>query len=607
MKTLQTDALAVLGNGPSLKSVNLHELSDLQTLGMNAAYRYWDMIDWRPSHYACLDDALIETHAAEIRRLIDESRIQSFFLTGRMLQLQPDLSGHPKLRFLDEFVPHWHATRGRELGLDLIDARPFKSTRSELLTTGSYATRYGAWLNHRTILLLGFDLTYATIPEAQSTGDLRLEMTETPRTNPNYFFDNYQMEGDVFHVPNPPSHTGDLHFDSFVALADDFDRNGVAARLINTQERSRLIDIEAIATHSFDAVADEPALGNLVIPYTAAEVERIRNNFWLWSQASFRPRNRVGPISHPALLFVANDGEAYAKADEIRADFERYPSLIETFSTLDFVNLELSGAENVYERDNRHKGFPHGLRAGPNNVFFGAIAETRSRLGNSLYMETDCIPVKPGWLDAAANILDSDRTSWVLGSIYLGDDALGDAEKRHLNGNAIYATSNPEFQAFIRTEWEPELRNSIRKRPELPFDCLIEHLMNESNSTDTRPHSDWSRIRSRYHRFRHFPFILNFAGDAPCGKDLVDRLQVHIREWPEVYIVHSNIAARAVSKLKANSTDPSNAVSLDDLFSAISSNRSQGAQTELERRALDANFNGNLIRQIRERLHKLFG
>ena len=66
------DTIFVLGNGPSLRNVDLRSLSPFATIGLNAAYRYWREIDWRPRYYACLDTVVGISHKEEIRALIEE-------------------------------------------------------------------------------------------------------------------------------------------------------------------------------------------------------------------------------------------------------------------------------------------------------------------------------------------------------------------------------------------------------------------------------------------------------------------------------------------------------------------------------------------------------
>ena len=74
---------------------------------MNAAYRYWSRIGWYPTHYACLDDEMIDTHHLEIARLIDEGLCKSAFLSGHFLIHHPEAANDGRFVFLDEFIPYW--------------------------------------------------------------------------------------------------------------------------------------------------------------------------------------------------------------------------------------------------------------------------------------------------------------------------------------------------------------------------------------------------------------------------------------------------------------------------------------------------------------------
>jgi len=53
------------------------------------------------------------------------------------------------------------------------------------------------------IHLAGFDCDYIEfLPETEILPDGSLRITKTPETNPNYFFNDYQREGDLYNVPN---------------------------------------------------------------------------------------------------------------------------------------------------------------------------------------------------------------------------------------------------------------------------------------------------------------------------------------------------------------------------------------------------------------------
>ena len=78
--------IIVLGNGPSLKGTDFLEFNHVDSIGMNAAYRFWEKIDWYPTHYICLDDQLIETHADAIYNLITTNKVKTAFLIVKILE-----------------------------------------------------------------------------------------------------------------------------------------------------------------------------------------------------------------------------------------------------------------------------------------------------------------------------------------------------------------------------------------------------------------------------------------------------------------------------------------------------------------------------------------
>jgi len=53
------------------------------------------------------------------------------------------------------------------------------------------------------VSILGMDNDYVEfLPECKKLEDGTLEITETPKDNPNYFFNDYQRKGDIYNVPN---------------------------------------------------------------------------------------------------------------------------------------------------------------------------------------------------------------------------------------------------------------------------------------------------------------------------------------------------------------------------------------------------------------------
>ncbi|MCR9269177.1 MAG: hypothetical protein NXH72_04225 [Hyphomonadaceae bacterium] len=192
------DTVFVLGNGPSLKQVDLLDLSGHRTIGVNAAYRYWREIDWRPTYYACLDEVVGMSHIEAIEELICEGRIEKFLLRDNLIRALGTIGTAHQ-------VSSYEALAKR----DLLFSDP-------LITTGSGAALWGAHLGFRTIIIAGVDAAYSEVVEGAAIRDgIELEIVRSGR-NPNYFFDSYQQPGDRYNRPNPAP---DLHINAWHSAA----------------------------------------------------------------------------------------------------------------------------------------------------------------------------------------------------------------------------------------------------------------------------------------------------------------------------------------------------------------------------------------------------
>lgn len=221
------DIAFVLGNGPSLKALPFTRLRNVATVGMNAAYRYWDEHGWYPSYYCCMDTVVIMSHAEAIHRLITNAErygIRYFFLRKVITERYPELADHPRVLFLEDIRPL----------CPLFQLEP--------ITTGSYSLMLMAFLGFRQIYLSGIDCNYVERINGIADGDKKnkLVVVADVKNNPNYFFDSYQRPGDEYNVPNPSK---DLHVRSWrncaVALATQRDRIG-PVRVINLNQQSKV-------------------------------------------------------------------------------------------------------------------------------------------------------------------------------------------------------------------------------------------------------------------------------------------------------------------------------------------------------------------------------
>lgn len=202
---------SILANGPSLKGHDFESLSG-PTIGMNAAYRFWQEIDWFPDFYVCLDAQLIQTHQNFLVEASRKNLFRGMFLhqSARHIGL---VENGTNMLFLDEVRTLFGLTRkkGKHLA--------FRTRNNFAVTTGSWAIRYAAYLGASEIELAGYDLNYK-----EKKGIRKLGLTGKVADgsgDENYFFSGYQKAGDKYNVANPSFYPFDLHKHSvFLAIKE---------------------------------------------------------------------------------------------------------------------------------------------------------------------------------------------------------------------------------------------------------------------------------------------------------------------------------------------------------------------------------------------------
>lgn len=207
----RTETLAILGNGPSLRGFDFERLRPYDCIGMNAAYRYWDEIGWYPRFYICLDRVVGVSHLDQIQRLIrerDSNGIEFFLLRQNLIdEMDEACAMCPSVISFDKIKTE----------ISILDTEP--------ITTGSHSALFGYLLGYQRIVLLGIDCNYVEIIDgAKAREGTVLEVVETPKENPNYFFANYQVAGDKYNIPNP---TPSLHIDAWRAVGVRLKQLGV--------------------------------------------------------------------------------------------------------------------------------------------------------------------------------------------------------------------------------------------------------------------------------------------------------------------------------------------------------------------------------------------
>ena len=207
-KVPKNDILVIIGNGPSLKQehIDLIKEKNIDSFGLNTAYRFFEKTGWYPKYYGCFDYALCESHKEEWSKMIDDPNcpIEKFFLIERpsIEALLPHTSCYfdDHIRTHNKFVERPHNQDG-------IGHPHFGTRNRKVSCTGANAVRTGAELGYKKIILVGHDASYvqcSDLKEAEFVKGCRFVVKDEIKKNPNYFWDDYQQQGDLFHSPGDP-------------------------------------------------------------------------------------------------------------------------------------------------------------------------------------------------------------------------------------------------------------------------------------------------------------------------------------------------------------------------------------------------------------------
>ncbi|MDO6691928.1 hypothetical protein Q4574_01470 [Aliiglaciecola sp. 3_MG-2023] len=255
------DVIFILGNGPSLRDAPFEDIFEFDTIGMNAAYRFWDEKGLYPTYYCCMDTVVLESHKHEIKRLIlekSENGIKHFFLRKCFLTWYPELVDKSCITYLEDIV---------EQEYSMFDM--------DKVTTGSYSLLWAIYLGYRRVNILGVDLDYVEKVEgAELIKGRILEIEKDNNSNPNYFFDGYQAKGDKFNPPNPHPN---LHVRSWNKVANSIKDFPVDVKNLNP--KSLVKDFEFSTVTEF--LKSERKLGKEYenIAFHSKQV-LLEGNFW---------------------------------------------------------------------------------------------------------------------------------------------------------------------------------------------------------------------------------------------------------------------------------------------------------------------------------------
>lgn len=204
----------ILGNGPSLHGFDFpDELAGLDSFGMNCAYRYWDKIHWYPTYFASCDEAICFSHRKEYARLV---------INKKEYGIKKFLLGINAIKYLKEIDLDMNAIYSSNIFIIKYHLAAFiKSSPKVHPPTSAMAALWAASLGYKLIILLGVDMNYVTQNvdyvtckhlriTSEKSGTL-CAITSTPQKNNNYFFDEYQLKNDLFHMKDGDGNSENRH------------------------------------------------------------------------------------------------------------------------------------------------------------------------------------------------------------------------------------------------------------------------------------------------------------------------------------------------------------------------------------------------------------
>lgn len=283
----------------------------------------------------------------------------------------------------------------------------------------------------------------------------------------------------------------------------------------------------------------------VVCPLTPRERDRALDNLERWSRPEAAPYLSAPSQPMVDLAFVYNCAEDPTLSRPLIEAFERSPSLKRMFRGITVKFLGLSGEDDVYVRTNSGPLPRYGYKAGPNLLFFGMLASLRHYRGFAFMMETDCVPIQPGWVQGLDALCRNRPHAWVIGSLYRGPGQLGNNIKRHLNGNAIYAVGDLHFRRFLDSGYLVWLKHHIETaEPDLAFDTAWERFALEA-SAEIPGNAAWQITQQTYSRFVPCEEIVNIAGEAEVSGRVAWSLEALRETFPYAVIAHGPVAAEA--------------------------------------------------------------
>lgn len=186
---LKKKPILIIGNGKSASQIDWVWLcknkDKIDTFGINSAYKMYEKLKFYPTYYANLDSVVIKSHSDKLQALLNKQKINKCFYLDNVKFNENDTYYR-----LHKVRPGW-----KGLSKSNLDFHSWANT-------GSDCVQLAIMLGYREIYIIGVDGYVEKIKESSVTQRKTLTIRETPKDNPNYWFNEYQEKGDEYNVPN---------------------------------------------------------------------------------------------------------------------------------------------------------------------------------------------------------------------------------------------------------------------------------------------------------------------------------------------------------------------------------------------------------------------
>lgn len=204
-----------MGNGPSLAEVDFFSLKNVDTFGLNLAFREFSRIDWAPTYFGSFDMNTAQRHSDELEKYISsEDRISKFFFPNKISSdnrvVRVRIKKDPKL-LATSFESFY---TGGNSGIDACQA--------------------GLIMGYKKLIIVGVDADYNEILAESKQIKGYLKIDKKIDKNPNYWFNDYQRVGDIYNQPK----ANIFHIPMWKRFADKVSNIGVD--IVNCSSKSKV-------------------------------------------------------------------------------------------------------------------------------------------------------------------------------------------------------------------------------------------------------------------------------------------------------------------------------------------------------------------------------